>query len=167
MVALPILKLQDISVHNKDMKKILFIFTILLILGIIYLFFSLLPAARIDKSGLELTTPTATPSVSTAEISIVSIVPANNTTTQYNPVQQILVTFNKPVNPAAVLINTSPTTKTLIRQGENLSTIIISADPAWTEGITKILIYVSGNTKPFTYELNSGYPPVPTEDIYY
>lgn len=167
MVALPILRLQDIFVHNKSMKKILFVFTILLILGITYLFFYLLPSTRVDKNVSGPTTPTMMPSVSPTEIDIVKAVPPNNKTIQYNPVQQLSITFNKPVKPAGILINTFPATKTLVRQGENLSTIIISADPAWTEGVTKILIYVSGNTNPFTYELKSGYPPVPVGDLYY
>lgn len=147
------------------MKKILLIFTIILILGIIYLFFSFLPSTQ-DKNVLEPTKNAVTPSISPAKIGIVNIAPPNNKATQYNPVQQLTVTFDKPIKPAGIFINTYPTTKTSIRQGENLSTIIISADPAWTEGITKILIYVSGSAEPFIYELKSGYPPVPSIEIY-
>jgi len=149
------------------MKKILFIFTILLILGILYLFFSLLPSSLVKKNVSEPTKPTMIPSASPTEINIIKTVPPNNKTIQYNPVQQLSITFNKTIKPTGILISAFPATKTLVRQGEDLSTIIVSADPAWTEGVTKILIYVSGNTNPFTYELKSGYPPVPTGDLYY
>jgi hypothetical protein len=147
------------------MKKILLFFTILLILGLIYLFFSFLPSTQ-DENVLEPTKNTITPSMSPAEIGIVNIAPPNNKAIQYNLVQQLTVTFDRVIKPTGVLINTFPQTKTSVRQGEDLSTIIISADPAWTEGITKILIYVSGNTEPFIYELKSGYPPVPNIEVY-
>lgn len=151
------------------MKKTYIIFLLLVVALAVFLFslgFFVRKQDVQNKTPQQTTTPTTTATL-TPNVKPITVSPANDSTKKYLPIQQIAITYSGPVVPGSVFVSSSPPASISARQGDNPSTIIISSNPAWTEGVTKISVYNSGNTEPFIYNLNTGYPPLPNPDSDY
>lgn len=107
--------------------------------------------------------PAITPSP-TVEFSVINAIPAEDTNTLHNPVQQIAVYFNSNLNPEDVVITSNPATEINVLKREGYDNmVIISPRDFWKQGITTFTVTTqtksttgqSLNT-PFSYRINSG-----------
>ena len=139
---------------------ILLLITTLFVAGLLFLLVFILKAQKTP-------TPPTQEQKKETPAAITSFSPKNDPTIQFLPIQQISVSFNRPVDPSSVKITTSPMTEIRTRQGSNAATLIISARPAWKEGVTTITISSIGElplAPPFIYQLKTGFPPAAPPD---
>ncbi len=101
-------------------------------------------------------------------LGIAKIIPVQDLTKEYLPIRQVSIVFNMPVKPEGFFYSVDPVVETNIRSGEDLNTIIISANRWWNEGKDGITtITVLQNTisasgayleKPVVYKIKTAFP---------
>lgn len=138
-------------------SRIILLLTTLIITGFLFLLVLFLKQQKTTQPPLSEKTQ--------QKLSVISYSP-KNINIEYLPIQQVSITFNQSISINSVKVSTFPQTETLIRQGSDAATIIISAKPAWKNGTTKIEVsYENGLLQPvFVYPLKTGFPPVPPPD---
>ncbi len=149
-------------------KNLIIILSLVAIVAIISVVASLLSPKK--KEALPLpNAPSIVPEnpslINTQTFQLTDVSPQKNISKIFLPIQEIALTFNKPVSVESFYYLISPPTKVSPRQGESPAEIIISPNESWQEGITTIII--SSKTKStdgqslsasYTYKLNTAFP---------
>lgn len=139
----------------------------ILFVSIVQLFGLDAPKKPLTQEPFASPTPIATsPSIPTKGLVLVSILPVENITRKTFPIQQIVLTFNKPVSPQAVVYSVDPkVTLTIDTNPNDPNSIVITPDPVWAIGITTFIL--QPNTKAVDgtqlnqtvrYQLNAQFP---------
>ncbi len=150
---------------------LLLILTVIVIVFIVFLLFFSKKSGE-KKQSVQINPPitiTAPPtSAKTQLLSITKIVPEQDLTKEYNPITQLSIIFNMPVNPEGFFYTVDPFVKTNTRSGKDSNTIIISANHWWNEGkdgITTITVLQNTRSasgiyleKPVVYKIKTAFP---------
>lgn len=112
------------------------------------------------------------PSNQAGLLRLVTIDPREDTNQSYFPIKQVFFSFSEPMNPATVIVESSPSAKiiTSLEPG-NPNTVVITPEKGWKPGITTIIISnttTSANNKrlnqPIIYKINTQFPANPPGD---
>lgn len=84
---------------------------------------------------------TPTPSVSGSSLELLNILPVEDISKTYLPVNQVDFTFNQPMNSQTFYIEVTPFVETYISQRpSDPNTLILSPKVIWKEGVTTIKV---------------------------
>lgn len=145
--------------------KLVIIGVVIIIIVIVFIFVSLINT-RPDSTPLPQNTPPTPQALSSKELSIVSISPADKSAT-YLPAQPIEIVFTQPISKTAISYTATPPTETFVSMGQKPNSLIISPTTIWTTGNTTISIKNAvsdmGNTltNPQEYILRTAIPTIP------
>lgn len=144
-------------------KKILIVLTILLFILLIILILGNGSGKNLqNKSNVVSTTPSRAEALS---LRVENILPAQNTNSQYLPIQFVTFTLSLRVSPDRFFYKVTPLVETEVKQGSSPNIIVISPKEKWQEGITTITVTtqtVATNgthlLTPVVYKLKSAFP---------
>lgn len=142
---------------------------ILIVLAILFFILLIVLILRNDsrknfqnKSNVGSATPSQAEALS---LKTENILPAQNTNSQYLPIQFVTFAFNLQVNPDRFFYKVTPPVETEVKQGSSPNVIVILPKEKWQEGITTITVTtqtVATNgthlLTPVVYKLKSAFP---------
>jgi hypothetical protein len=113
-----------------------------------------------------------TPTQEGDKLIITSIFPVVNTDNAILPFQKITVSFNTPVSPENIFIETNPKTETNIFQGVNPTEVFITPSSTWTLGKTELTILQTTSSidgkrlrAPVIYSIVTSLPTLSPEEL--
>ena len=145
------------------MKKILILLGIFICIILAILVFWNKPERDLEnKNHFPQTTPTPTGKF---YLKTESILPMQDASNPYLPIQFITLTFNFPVSPYHFYYKVDPFVEAVAKNGDSPNIIILSPKEKWQEGITSITILqntMSTNgvylEKPVVYKIKTAFP---------
>ncbi len=144
-------------------KKILIVFAIFVCILLIILIFENIPKKNlVNKNNTPPVTPAPTENLF---LKTESILPIQNATSQYLPIQFITFTFNLPVNPDHFYYKVDPFVEAVAKNGDSPNIIILSPKEKWQEGLTTITVLENTTSatgvrleNPIIYKIKTEFP---------